>query len=97
METSPICLGDEAIEPITVESGKSRKGEVIFQGNRLQHRSILVLLVAKHIAQRQTQSELAERHFDLQFPDAGERSYSPATGRRPAPRPRVSTHRNPTK
>jgi hypothetical protein len=32
----------------------------------------LLLLVAKHIGKREAQSELAELHLNLQFPNAGD-------------------------
>jgi hypothetical protein len=73
MKASPIRLGDdEAVERVAVKCGKRRKGEDVFERHRLQHQSILLLLVAKHIGEREVQSELAELHLDLQFPDAGE-------------------------
>lgn len=66
MKAAPIRLGDdEAIEGIAVEGGKRRQGEDVFQGNRLQYQSILVLLTAKHISQRQTQAKFAELQRDL--------------------------------
>ena len=72
MKASPIRLGDDkSVERVTVNCGKRRKGEDVFERHRLQHQSILLLLVTKHIGEREVESELAELHLDLQFPDAG--------------------------
>ena len=73
MKPSAIRLGDdEAIERVAVKCGKRRKGENVFKRHRFQKQSILLLLVAKHFDEREAQSQLAELHLDLQFPDAGE-------------------------
>jgi hypothetical protein len=73
MKTSPIRLGDDdAVERVAVKRRKRRKSENVFEHYRLHHQSILLLLVAKHIGQREAQRELAELHLDLQFPDVGE-------------------------
>ena len=61
MKASPIRLGDDkAVERVAVKCGKRRKGEDVFERHRLQHQSILLLLVTKHIGEREVQSELAE-------------------------------------
>lgn len=71
MKASPIRLGDnEAVERIAVNCRKRRQRENVFERYRFQHQSILLLLVMKHVGEREAQGQLAELHLDLQFPDA---------------------------
>ena len=60
----------EAVERVAVKCGKRRKGENVFERHRFQHQSILLLLVAKHIGEREAQSQLCR--VVCSSPDAGE-------------------------
>jgi hypothetical protein len=81
VKASPLGLGhNEAIEGIAVKRGKRRKAEDVFERNRLQHQSILALLVAKHIGQRQVQSERVTNHTVDSRPEGAVTCRSPKPG-----------------
>jgi hypothetical protein len=64
MKASPIRLGDDkAVERVAMKCGKRRKGEDVFERHRLQHQSILLLLVTvppnEHVRIEEEPSRLA--------------------------------------